>query len=91
MLSVRNEYPKYQFFSSDFTQYSQTVYPYIYEDMGIELERLLKMDEQHLHELFGVDIDNASARSAEYKYLEEHIPEYLKRLKSRGTTRRSLL
>lgn len=46
--------------------------------MGIELERLLKMDEQHLHELFGVDIDNASARSAEYKYLEEHIPEYLK-------------
>lgn len=59
--------------------------------MGIELERLLKMDEQHLHELFGVDIDNASARSAEYKYLEEHIPEYLKRLKSRGTTRRSLL
>ena len=63
----------------------------IYEDMGIELERLLKMDEQHLHELFGADIDNASARSAEYKYLEEHIPEYLKRLKSRGTTRRSLL
>ena len=62
----------------------------IYEDMGIELERLLKMDEQHLHELFGVDIDNASARSAEYKYLEEHIPEYLKRLKSRGTTRRFL-
>lgn len=62
----------------------------IYEDMGIELERLLKMDEQHLHELFGVDIDNASARSAEYKYLEEHIPEYIKRLKSRGTTRRFL-
>ena len=62
----------------------------IYEDMGIELERLLKMDEQHLHELFGVDIDNASARSAEYKYLEEHIPEYIKRLKFRGTTRRSL-
>ena len=25
----------------------------IYEDMGIELERLLKMDEHHLHELFG--------------------------------------
>ena len=25
----------------------------IYEDMSIELERLLKMDEQHLHELFG--------------------------------------
>ena len=48
------------------------------------------MDEQHLHELFGVDIDNASSRSAEYKYLEEHIPEYIKRLKSRGTTRRSL-
>ena len=31
------------------------------------------MDEQHLHELFGVDIDNASSRSAEYKYLEDHI------------------
>lgn len=62
----------------------------IYEDMGIELERLLKMDEQHLHEFFGVDIDNGSARSAEYKYLEEHISEYIKRLKSRRTTRRSL-
>ena len=53
--------------------------------MGIELERLLKMDEQHLHELFGIDIDNASARFAEYKYLEEHISEYIKRLKSRRT------
>ena len=58
--------------------------------MGIELDRLLKMDEQHLHELFGADIDNETVRSAEYKYLEEHIPEYIKRLKSRGTTRRSL-
>lgn len=58
--------------------------------MGIELERLLKMDEQHLHELFGADINNETVRSAEYKYLEEHIPEYIKRLKSRGTTRRSL-
>lgn len=28
----------------------------IYEDMGIELERLLKMDEQHLHELFDASL-----------------------------------
>ena len=28
--------------------------------MGIELKRLLKMDEQHLRELFGADIDNKS-------------------------------
>ena len=62
----------------------------IYEDMGIELERLFKMDEHHLHELFGTETDNESAGSAEYKYLQEHIPEYIKRLKSRGTTRRSL-
>ena len=62
----------------------------IYEDMGIELERLLKMDEHHLHELFGTETDNESTGSAEYKYLQEHIPEYIKRLKSRGTTRRSL-
>ena len=58
--------------------------------MGIELERLLKMDDHHLHELFGTDIDNETIRSTEYKYLEEHIPEYIKRLKFRGTTRRSL-
>ena len=58
--------------------------------MGIELERLLKIDEQHLHELFGTETDNESTGSAEYKYLQEHIPEYIKRLKSRGTTRRSL-
>ena len=62
----------------------------IYEDMGIELERLLKMDEHHLHELFGTETDNESTGSAEYKYLQEHIPEYIKRLKSRGTTRRFL-
>ncbi len=62
----------------------------IYEDMGIEPERLLKMDEQHLCELFDTDIENESARSAEYKYLKERIPEYIKGLKSRGTTRRSL-
>lgn len=65
-------------------------YIHIYEDMGIELERLLKMDEHHLHELFGTETDNESTGSAEYKYLQEHIPEYIKRLKSRGTTRRSL-
>ena len=65
-------------------------YIHIYEDMGIELERLLKMDEHHLHELFGTETDNDSTGSAEYKYLQEHIPEYIKRLKSRGTTRRSL-
>ena len=53
-------------------------YIHIYEDMGIELKRLLKMDEQHLRELFGADIDNESVRSAEYKYLEERIPEYIK-------------
>ncbi|WP_290386265.1 helix-turn-helix domain-containing protein, partial [Bacteroides acidifaciens] len=41
----------------------------IYEDMGIELERLLKMDEQHLHELFGTETDKESSGSAEYKYL----------------------
>ena len=62
----------------------------IYEDMSIELERLLKMDEHHLHELFGTETDNESTGTAEYKYLQEHIPEYIKRLKSRGTTRRSL-
>lgn len=62
----------------------------IYEDMGIEPERLLKMDEHHLYELFSADTDNESTGSAEYKYLQEHIPEYIKRLKSRGTTRRSL-
>ena len=56
--------------------------------MGIELERLLKMDEHHLHELFGTETDNESTGSAEYKYLQEHIPEYIKRLKSRGTTDR---
>ena len=65
-------------------------YIHIYEDMGIELERLLKMDEHHLHELFGTETDNESTGSAEYRYLQEHIPEYIKRLKSRGTTRRSL-
>ena len=58
--------------------------------MGIELERLLKMDEHHLYELFSAETDNESAGSAEYMYLQEHIPEYIKRLKSRGTTRRSL-
>lgn len=58
--------------------------------MGVELGRLLKMDEQHQHELFGAEIDNATLRSAEYKYIEERIPEYIKQLKSRGTTRRSL-
>ena len=58
--------------------------------MGIELERLLKMDEHHLYELFSAETDNESAVSAEYMYLQEHIPEYIKRLKSRGTTRRSL-
>ena len=58
--------------------------------MGIELERLLKMDEQHLHELFGTDIDNETIRSTEYKYLEERMSEYIKRLRSRRTTRRSL-
>ena len=42
----------------------------IYEDMGVELGRLLKMDEQHHHELFGAEIDNATLRSAEYKYIE---------------------
>ena len=65
-------------------------YVRIYEDMGIELERLLKMDEHHLYELFSAETDNESAGSAEYMYLQEHIPEYIKRLKSRGTTRRSL-
>ena len=44
-------------------------YIHIYEDMGIELERLLKMDEHHLHELFGTETDNESTGSAEYKYL----------------------
>lgn len=29
----------------------------IYEDLGIDLERLLKMDEQHLHESFGMETD----------------------------------
>ena len=62
----------------------------IYEDMGIELERLLKMDEQHLHELFGAETDNEPSGSAEYKYLQERMSEYIKRLKARGTTRRSL-
>lgn len=65
-------------------------YIHAYKDMGIELERLLKMDDQHLHELFCVNIDNESSKSAGYKYLEGRIPEYIKRLKSRGTTRRSL-
>ena len=58
--------------------------------MSIELERLLKMDEQHLHELFGTETDNEPSGSAEYKYLQERISEYIKRLKARGTTRRSL-
>ena len=58
--------------------------------MGIELERLLKIDEQHLHELFGTETDNESTGSAEYKYLQERISEYIKRLKARGTTKRSL-
>lgn len=58
--------------------------------MGIELERLLKMDEQHLHELFGTETDNEPSGSAEYKYLQERISEYIKRLKARETTRRSL-
>lgn len=62
----------------------------IYEDMSIELERLLKMDEQHLHELFGAETDNEPSGSAEYKYLQERMSEYIKRLKARGTTRRSL-
>ena len=65
-------------------------YIHIYEDMGIELERLLKMDEYHLHELFCAETDNEPSGSAEYKYLQERIPEYVKRLKSRGTTRKSL-
>ena len=52
--------------------------------MGIELERLLKMDEHHLYELFSAETDNESAGSAEYMYLQEHIPEYIKRLKSEG-------
>ena len=46
--------------------------------MGIELERLLKIDEQHLHELFGTETDNESTGSAEYKYLQERISEYIK-------------
>ncbi len=62
----------------------------IYEDMDMELERLFKMDEQHLHELFGTETDNESSGSAEYKYLQERIPEYIKRLKAHGTKRRSL-
>lgn len=51
-------------------------YIHIYEDMKKELERLLKMDELHLHELFCVNIDNESSGSAEYKYLEGRIPTY---------------
>ena len=43
-------------------------YVRIYEDMGIELERLLKMDEHHLYELFSAETDNESAGSAEYMY-----------------------
>ena len=42
------------------------------------VERLLKMDEHHLYELFSAETDNESAGSAEYKYLQEHIPEYIK-------------
>ena len=43
-----------------------------------------------MYELLSAETDNESTESAEYKYLQEHIPEYIKRLKSRGTTRMSL-
>lgn len=41
----------------------------IYEGMGIDMERLLKMDEYHLYDLFGTETDSESTESAEYKYL----------------------
>ena len=77
VLSVRNEHPR---ISSSLLISRNTVKRYIriYEDMGIEPERLLKMDEHHLYELFSAETDNESAGSAEYKYLQEHIPEYIK-------------
>ena len=46
-------------------------YIHIYEDMGIELERLLKMDEHHLHELFG---DRKSTRLNSSHNRESRMP-----------------
>lgn len=65
-------------------------YVRIYEDLGIEIDRLLKMDESHLRELFCDYTNRDTRKSPEYIYLEERIPEYLKRWKIRGVTRRSL-
>jgi hypothetical protein len=48
------------------------------------------MDEARLRELFDSDTDNARVKSSEHKYLTEHLSDYIRRLKSRGTTRRGL-
>ena len=63
----------------------------IYEDMGINLERLLQMDKEHLHELFYDEKQNDFRKSLEYKCLEGYFfSDCLKRLKVRGVIRRIL-
>lgn len=70
-----------------------TVKKYVrtYESLGIEIDRLFKMDESHLLELFLDDTSRkVKKKETEYLYIEEHLPYYLKRLKERGVTRLSL-
>ena len=60
------------------------------DSSGIELERLLQMDEAHLREMFGHLSGRTKGKPSEYDYLESKLPEYLKRLKERGVTRQQL-
>lgn len=61
-------------------------YVRMFEESGIEIEKLLSMDESHLHELFFTQSRSRSFREAEYEYLQTCIQSYVKRLKVRGGT-----
>ena len=65
-------------------------YVRMFEESGIEIEKLLSMDELHLHELFYTQSKSHSFREAEYEYLQTCIQGYVKRLKVRGTTCKEL-
>ena len=65
-------------------------YVRMFEESGIELEKLLSLDESHLRELFFTQTASPAFRADEYEYLKERIPGYIKRLKVKGTTCKEL-
>lgn len=65
-------------------------YLQIYQKSGLSMEEVLSLEDSSLHTLFQVKEKPIEEPSARYQALQVLLPEYAKRLKKKGVSRRQL-